>query len=89
MLSGSTTKRCPSVGKQNDDGSRTLFESMIRDEEKHVDYLQVEIHWFEKTGIANCLSRKWGRLGNSRSERPAAYFRPFSPSLNMYLIAGL
>ena len=41
-----------------DDGSRSLFEGMIHDEEGHVDYLEAQIHSIEEMGIANYLSQQ-------------------------------
>jgi bacterioferritin len=42
----------------SDDGSRTLFEHMIQDEERHVDYLEAQVHAIEEMGIANYLSQQ-------------------------------
>jgi bacterioferritin len=41
--------------KAGDEGSRVLFERMIQDEERHVDYLEAQIHSIEEMGIANYL----------------------------------
>jgi bacterioferritin len=41
-----------------DDGSRTLFEHMIQDEERHVDYLEAQVHAIKEMGIANYLSQQ-------------------------------
>jgi bacterioferritin len=41
-----------------DDGSRVLFEHMIKDEERHVDYLEAQIHSIDEMGIANYLSQQ-------------------------------
>ena len=41
-----------------DDGSRTLFEHMIQDEERHVDFLQAQLHSIQEMGIANYLSEQ-------------------------------
>jgi bacterioferritin len=43
--------------KASDDGSRVLFQQMVKDEERHVDYLEAQIHSIEETGIANYLSQ--------------------------------
>jgi bacterioferritin len=42
----------------HDDGSRTLFEHMIQDEERHVDYLEAQVHAIKEMGIANYLSQQ-------------------------------
>ena len=39
-----------------DEGSRALFEQMIKDEERHVDYLEAQLHSIEEMGIANYLA---------------------------------
>jgi bacterioferritin len=44
-----------------DDGSRTLFERMIQDEERHVDYLEAQIHAIKEMGLANYLTQQLGR----------------------------
>ncbi len=41
-----------------DDGSRTLFEKMIQDEERHVDFLEAQLHSIKEMGIANYLSEQ-------------------------------
>ncbi len=41
-----------------DDGSRALFERLIKDEERHVDYLEAQIHSIKEMGIANYLSQQ-------------------------------
>ena len=41
-----------------DDGSKYLFESMIRDEERHADFLESQIHSLKEMGIANYLSQQ-------------------------------
>ena len=40
-----------------DDGSRALFEHMIKDEERHADYLESQLHSIKEMGIANYLSQ--------------------------------
>ena len=40
-----------------DDGSRVLFEHMIKDEERHVDYLEAQLHSIKEMGIAAYLSQ--------------------------------
>ena len=41
-----------------DDGSRALFERMIKDEERHVDYLEAQLYSIKEMGIANYLSQQ-------------------------------
>jgi|SRR5208282_154249 len=41
-----------------DDGSRALFERLIKDEERHVDYLEAQTHSIKEMGIANYLSQQ-------------------------------
>jgi len=41
-----------------DDGSRELFEHMIEDEERHVDFLEAQLHSIEEMGIANYLAQQ-------------------------------
>ena len=41
-----------------DDGSRALFERMIKDEERHADYLETQLHSIKEMGIANYLSQQ-------------------------------
>jgi bacterioferritin len=41
-----------------DDGSRALFEHMIKDEERHVDWLEAQLHSIKEMGIANYLSQQ-------------------------------
>ncbi len=43
---------------EKDEGSRLLFEHMIQDEERHVDYLEAQIHSIGEVGIANYLSQQ-------------------------------
>ena len=44
--------------KAADEGSRKLFQSMIDDEERHVDFLEAQLHSIEEMGIANYLSEQ-------------------------------
>jgi bacterioferritin len=44
-------------GEVKDDGTRTLFEHMIKDEERHVDYLEAQLHSIKEMGIANYLAQ--------------------------------
>jgi len=41
-----------------DNGSRELFESMIKDEEKHADFLESQLHSIEEMGIGNYLAQQ-------------------------------
>ena len=41
-----------------DDGSRELFKELIQDEEKHVDFLEAQLHSIEEMGIANYLTEQ-------------------------------
>ncbi len=43
-----------------DDGSKSLFEGMIRDEERHADFLEAQLHAIKEMGIANYLSQQIG-----------------------------
>jgi bacterioferritin len=43
---------------QSDDGSRVLFEKMIQDEERHVDFLEAQLHSIKEMGIANYLAEQ-------------------------------
>jgi bacterioferritin len=40
------------------DGSRALFQRMILDEERHVDYLEAQLHSIKEAGIGNYLSQQ-------------------------------
>ncbi|HUI84694.1 MAG TPA: bacterioferritin [Candidatus Binatia bacterium] len=46
-----------------DDGSRELFEHMIRDEERHADFLQAQLHSIKEMGIANYLAQQVRKQG--------------------------
>lgn len=41
-----------------DNGSRELFEGMIKDEERHVDFLEAQLHSIQEMGIANYLAQQ-------------------------------
>jgi len=41
-----------------DEGSRVLFEHMIEDEERHVDYLEAQLQSIQDMGIANYLAQQ-------------------------------
>jgi len=43
-----------------DDGSKALFEGMIRDEERHADYLEAQLHSINEIGIASYLAQQLG-----------------------------
>ena len=45
---------------EGDNGSRELFERMIKDEEGHVDYLEAQIHSIGEMGMDNYLSTQMG-----------------------------
>jgi bacterioferritin len=42
----------------NDDGSRSLFEKMIKDEERHADFLESQLHAIQEMGIEIYLSNQ-------------------------------
>jgi bacterioferritin len=44
-------------GEVKDDGTRALFEHMIKDEERHADYLEAQLHSIKEMGIANYLAQ--------------------------------
>jgi bacterioferritin len=50
-----SVKVCAEVG---DEGTRVLFEHMLKDEEEHVDYLEAQIHSIQEMGIANYLTQQ-------------------------------
>lgn len=41
-----------------DFGSRQLFESILKDEENHIDWLEAQLHAIEEMGIQNYLSQQ-------------------------------
>lgn len=41
-----------------DNGTRELFESMIKDEEGHADFLEAQLHAIEEMGVGNYLSQQ-------------------------------
>ena len=45
---------------EGDDGSRVLFEHLIVDEERHVDFLEAQLHSIKEAGIANYLAQQMG-----------------------------
>lgn len=48
-------KVCVAAG---DEGSRTLFEHMIKDEERHADFLDAQLHAIKELGVANYLAQQ-------------------------------
>lgn len=46
------------AGNAADYGSRQLFESILQDEEEHIDYLEAQLHAIEEMGIQNYLSQQ-------------------------------
>lgn len=42
----------------NDNGTRELFEKMVRDEEQHADWLEAQLHDIQEIGIQNYLAQK-------------------------------
>jgi bacterioferritin len=43
-----------------DNGSRDLFERILTDEEKHVDYLEAQLHMIKEMGYENYLAQHIG-----------------------------
>jgi bacterioferritin len=43
-----------------DDGSKALFESMIRDEERHADFLEAQLYAINEMGVANYFAQQMG-----------------------------
>jgi bacterioferritin len=41
-----------------DEGSKALFDRMIHDEERHIDFLEAQLHTIAEMGIANYLSQQ-------------------------------
>ena len=50
-----STKICADAG---DDGSKALFESMIKDEERHADFLESQLHAIQEMGIGPYLAQQ-------------------------------
>ncbi|HLI64532.1 MAG TPA: bacterioferritin [Terriglobales bacterium] len=44
--------------EMKDDGSRELFQRMIKDEERHADFLEGQVHSIREIGIANYLAQQ-------------------------------
>ena len=45
---------------EGDNASRELFERLLRDEEKHVDWLEAQLHQIKEMGYERYLSRQAG-----------------------------
>lgn len=43
-----------------DEGSKTLFDAMIRDEERHTDFLETQLSAIKEMGVANYLAPQLG-----------------------------
>jgi bacterioferritin len=41
-----------------DEGSKALFEGMIHDEERHVDFLEAQLRSIKEVGVANYLAQQ-------------------------------
>lgn len=48
-----------------DNGSRDLFESILTDEEEHVDWLEAQLHIIREVGIENYLAQQINGGGKS------------------------
>jgi bacterioferritin len=49
--------KCIQVAVEADDnGSRELFESILKDEEEHVDWIETQLSMIEQMGLANYLT---------------------------------
>jgi bacterioferritin len=48
--------------EQGDNASRELFERLLRDEEKHVDWLEAQVHQIEEIGYERYLSQQIGGI---------------------------
>lgn len=56
--------RCVNVAvAANDNGSRDLFESILTDEEEHVDFLEAQLHMIKEMGYDNYLSMQMDEAG--------------------------
>jgi bacterioferritin len=51
------SKLCTDAG---DSGSKDLFDSMIKDEERHADFLEAQLHAIKELGVANYLAQQMG-----------------------------
>jgi len=43
---------------EGDNTSRELFEMLLKDEEKHIDFLEAQLHIIEEAGIQNYLAQQ-------------------------------
>ncbi len=43
-----------------DEGSKALFDGMIRDEERHADFLEAQLNAIKEMGVANYLAQQLG-----------------------------
>ena len=43
-----------------DEGSKALFDAMIRDEERHTDFLEAQLSAIKEMGVANYLAQQFG-----------------------------
>ena len=43
---------------QGDNGTRSLFEAILKDEEEHVDWLEAQLHQIKEMGYQNYLTRQ-------------------------------
>jgi len=43
-----------------DEGSKALFDAMIRDEERHTDFLEAQLSAIKEMGVANYLAQQLG-----------------------------
>lgn len=43
---------------EGDNGSRDLFQSILKDEEEHVDFLEAQLHLIEEISIENYLAQQ-------------------------------
>lgn len=48
-----------------DNGSRDLFESILTDEEEHVDWLEAQLHLMREVGVENYLAQQINGGGKS------------------------
>jgi bacterioferritin len=46
--------------KAGDDGSKALFESMLKDEERHADFLESQLHAIKEMSIGPYLAQQIG-----------------------------
>ncbi len=50
-------KICSNAG---DDGSKALFERLLKDEERHADFLESQLHAIKEMGIGPYLAQQMG-----------------------------